>query len=313
MAPAPRRILITGANGFLGGSVLAALGEHWPEARLLALYLGGSPLAGAESLEVDLCDPDAAAVRRVRDFEPDTLYHLAGCVRGSAESLYRINLGATVGLLRSLADLASLERVLLAGSTSVYGPVPAEELPVAEGRAPDPRDDYAITKLAQELLVRDWCRERDCGALVCRISNPIGAGQGDDFFVGGLARQFAAIAAGRQESRLEVWHLAGSRDFIDVRDLAAALASLGGSSRSEILHVAGGSETPLRTVVETFQALVNRAVEVVETRPPRPDQILRQCVDVSRLRERVGGEPARRPLRETLAWMLEAAGSHKEA
>ena len=65
----------------------------------------------------DLCDPDTASVRRVRDFEPDTLYHLAGCARGNPESLYRINLGATVGLLRSLADLASLERVLLAGSS----------------------------------------------------------------------------------------------------------------------------------------------------------------------------------------------------
>ncbi len=305
---APSRILISGATGFVGSSLTEALRATWPDAALAAVYIGDRrPPHGVESLEADICELDGEDVEWIRRFNPDTVYHVAGIVRGSRELTYRVHVGGTARFLMTLEEAPAMQRVVLTSSTSVYGPVPGDELPVVEDRRLQPANDYAISKVAQELLVQDWCRRCGWNSIVCRISNPIGPGQSDAFFVGRLVRQFAAIAAGRQEPRLEVWHLAGSRDFVDIRDVSDSLAQLARVSQDVIVNVGGGQETHLVDIFETLEDLTGQKVDRVETRRPDERQIVRQNVDVGRLAGLIESHSLR-AIRETLAAMLRAAG-----
>jgi len=304
----PKRILISGATGFIGTALTQAVREQWPEAKLAAVYIGDRhPPEGVERIEADICELDEEHAQRVQKFDPDTLYHAAGVVRGSLEATYRVHVGGTARLLMALERAPSMQRVILTSSTSVYGPVPPSELPVVEDHRLEPANDYAISKLAQELVVQDWCRRCKWFGLICRISNPIGPGQSDAFFVGRLVRQFAAIASGRQEPRLEVWHLAGSRDFVDIRDVSNALARLATVSTDAVINVGGGRETLLRTVFETLEDLTRQKVDLVETRKPDEHQIVRQHVDITRLQRLIRWRTSR-SIRESLAAMLETAG-----
>ena len=310
---APQRILVSGATGFIGTALVESLLERWPEARMAAVYIGDRhPPDPIERIEADVCELDEGQIQRIAQFNPDTIYHVAGIVRGSLEATYRVHVGGTARLLMALERASqqlggSVQRVILTSSTSVYGPVPPSELPVVESRRLEPANDYAISKVSQELLVQEWCRRHGWAAVVCRISNPIGPGQSDGFFVGRLARQFAAIAAGRQEPRLEVWHLAGSRDFVDVRDVANVLADLAEVTQDAVVNVGGGRETDLRTVFETLEELTQQQVDLVETRKPDAHQIIRQEVEITRMLELVERHSPR-PLRDTLAAMLRALG-----
>jgi nucleoside-diphosphate-sugar epimerase len=304
----PRRILVTGATGFIGAELVQALRRRWPDARLAGVYIGDRhPPEGVERMEADICELGEGDIGRIRQFDPDTVYHAAGIVRGSLEATYRVHVGGTARLMMVLEPAPSMERVILTSSTSVYGPVPPADLPVMEDRRLEPANDYAISKLAQELIVQDWCRRSGWCSLICRISNPIGPGQSDAFFVGRLVRQFAAIAAGRQEPRLELWHLAGSRDFVDIRDVSDALAQLAVLSTSSVVNVGGGQETPLTEVFRTLEELTDQQVDLVETREPDEHQIVRQQVDVTRLGRLIGAQSLR-PLRESLAAMLDGVG-----
>ena len=304
----PERVLVSGATGFLGQAITTAIRAKWPGARVAGLYIGEpKPGADVEAIEADIRDLKAEDVRCIREFDPDTLYHIAGVARGDAETLYGVNVGGTAHLLAALVDAPSMQRVILAASTSVYGCVADSELPVTEDQRLEPANEYAISKLAQELLVQEWCRQNNWIALICRITNPIGPGQSDAFFVGRLVRQFAELTADDPKARLEVWHLAGSRDFIDTRDLAAAFVRLAMVSEDAVINVGSGEETDLSEVADALQSLIGKEVELVETREIDASQILRQHVDISRLQQRIG-RLERRSLRETLADMLEAAG-----
>lgn len=305
---APQRILVSGATGFIGTSLVEALRLRWPDADLAGLFIGDrQPPEDVEAIQADICALDDAQVARIQAFRPDTVYHAAGIARGTPEAMYRVHVGGTARLMMVLSRVPSMARVILTSSTAVYGPVRSADLPVVEDRALEPAGDYAVSKVSQELLVQDWCRRNGWSSIICRISNPIGPRQSEEFFVGRLVRQFAAIAAGRQEPRLEVWHLAGSRDFVDIRDVSNALARLGELSADTIVNVGGGREIELITVFETLEQLTRQKVDLVQTRAPDERQIIRQYVDVSRLRDLTGIQ-AHRPLQESLAAMLEALG-----
>jgi len=85
------------------------------------------------------------------------------------------------------------------------------------------------------------------------------------------------------------------------------MARLATVSTDAVINVGGGQETQLITVFRTLEELTNQQVDLVETRKPDEHQIVRQQIDVSRLGRLIATQPLR-PLRESLAAMLEAAG-----
>jgi nucleoside-diphosphate-sugar epimerase len=176
-------VLVTGASGFLGRAVVAALLRTGHRVR--ALVRPGADLSAlgwgtdVHVHRADLCSsPDLGeAFSKI-----DVLVHLAALMRGDERAIVETAVTGTQRLLEAMA-LTPVKRLVLASSFSVYdwsavGDVLTEGSPLESGRLEE-RDAYAIAKTRQEELVRRMSREHGWDLIVLRPAAIWGPGHLD--------------------------------------------------------------------------------------------------------------------------------------
>jgi nucleoside-diphosphate-sugar epimerase len=325
------KLLLTGAQGFVGRYVTAAALRQHPEAEILCLGRSG-PLPGAFShtlaidggiraplpaeLATTLRDPrfrymacsilDVPQLTRIlREFQPDCILHLASGLRDDTnETLIVTNIQGTATLLSSVvaAQLSARPQVVLGSSGGVYGRFSEDRLPLAETSACEPADIYSVTKLAAEHIGRVLGRTHDIPVSVARIFNVIGPGQDERHVAGRFARELHARE--RRGGEITVGQLSTTRDFIDVRDVADALLLLCARAAPDcIYNVASGTETPIRTVLDLMLRRSGfTGVYHSSAAHTRASDVPRHCGDITSLR-RLGFEP-RVSLEQSVADLL---------
>jgi len=284
-----RRLLLTGAGGFVGRHVLAASSN-------------GGPFA-----EWDISSPpgvwdirDASDVQRlVSDVRPDAVLHLAAqsFVPRSFEDpheTFAINLGGTLNLLIALRATGFDGRMLFVSSGDVYGRVPEEDLPVDESRIPEPRSPYGVSKIAAEQLCLQWHRTEGLDAMIARPFNHVGPGQDARFVLPALARQVVAIAEGRRPPVIEAGDIDTTRDFTDVRDVVGAYAAMLGRGKPGATYLIGtGQERRVRDLLRAMCESCGIAPEIrQDPARMRPSEQRRMAADATRLRQDTGWSPS---------------------
>ena len=300
------RVLVTGAGGFVGPHLRAALDsaghEVWCTDRTLAI--------APQQIPCEMTDADGvrALVERVR---PDAVVHLAGLSSvaysfAHPQEVLQVNLGVACNLLEALRHAAPRARVLLVGSAEQYGAVPEAEQPIGEAQPFRPTSPYAVSKVAQEYMALQYAATYELDVVLARSFNHSGPGQTDRFVLPAFARQIVAAERGTGETVLRVGNLEVRRDFLDVRDVVRAYAAiLERGVAGEAYNVCRGEAYRVRDLLDTML----RAARVplrVETDPARlrAGEIPVLCGDPSRLRARTGWEP-RLKMDDTLRDLLD--------
>jgi GDP-4-dehydro-6-deoxy-D-mannose reductase len=249
------RVLVTGAQGFVGGRLLP---------RLVAA--GHTPIG--VDLEVDVGDPGAMA-RSVRSAEPDAAIHLAALsfVPDSYRdplATFRVNFLGVRNLLEAVAAHAAGARVLVVSTGNVYG-VAKPPAPPFDERAPlCPGSPYARAKAAADLLARGYAA-RGLDVVRVRPFNHTGRGRPESFVESSFAKQIVEIALGIRRPRIEVGNLDAVRDFLDVEDVVGAyLRLLDRSVPAGLYNVASGVGRSVREVLGSLLALAGVAESEVE-------------------------------------------------
>jgi GDP-4-dehydro-6-deoxy-D-mannose reductase len=227
-----RRILITGASGFVGRHLLRQIQEQQRDGWLVSgWYLKDAPrdLPSTHWMAVDLQAPEAVAAS-VRNVRPTHIIHLAAIadVGGSfanARATWSANVMGTLNLLEALREHAPDAALLMVSSSEVYGDAFTTGVALDESAPMLPQNPYAASKAAAELLARTYAK-RGLKLVIARPFNHIGPGQSEQFAVSAFARQLARIEAGLQVPELSVGNLDARRDFTDVRDIVRAYLAL---------------------------------------------------------------------------------------
>ncbi|MGE4459787.1 GDP-mannose 4,6-dehydratase [Stenotrophomonas acidaminiphila] len=291
-----RRVLVTGASGFVG--------RH---------LMGAAAFAGVEFAtlqNVDIRDRSALQAE-VASIRPDHVIHLAAqsFVPRSFEDpagTLEINLMGTLHLLQALDSVGFSGRLLYVSSGDVYGAVHESQLPVTEQHPPAPRNPYAVSKLSAELLCLQWHRSNSLDVVVARPFNHVGPGQDAAFVVPALAAQVVAIARGQRAPVIRAGDIDVTRDFTDVRDIVAGYARLlvsGTSGRT--YQLCSGVERSVRGILERLLAL--KAVDAEIEQDPskfRPAEQRRMVADNTWVSRDTGWLPAI-PWEKTLQDIIE--------
>ena len=274
------KLLLTGANGFVGRHAQAAL--------------PCTPLPKG----LDLRDR-AALTAAVAAIQPDAVLHLAAqsFVPASFEDpreTFDINLYGTLNLLEALHGARFKGRMLFVGSGDTYGQVPEAALPVREDQPLRPRNPYAVSKVAAEALCHQWSQTSAFEIIMVRPFNHIGPGQSSRFAIADFARQVMEIRRGRRAPILQVGDLDVTRDFTDVRDVVRAYGTLLERGRNGgVYNVCSGREYRLRDLLGQLLALagVDATVEQEPTRLRHAEQ-RRMVASFEALYRDTGWQPA---------------------
>ena len=192
------RALVTGATGFVGRYLIAALQESGYET-----FACGGP-NDTEALPIDLLD--LASLRAALELgRPQIVFHLAASTFvpdsiASPMATYMTNVRGTANLAQAVReyknDTGANVRLLFTSSAEVYGLQPPESYPLRESVAPSPANPYAASKAAAEMLLLGEARSFGLDVVIARAFNHIGPGQSDRFVIANFAKQLAKIAAG---------------------------------------------------------------------------------------------------------------------
>ena len=180
-------VLVTGSTGFLGTAVVERLLAHGvSRIRCFARPSSNTGrIATLASAYPDRVEVTVGNLQSVADIERalvgvDTVYHLAGGMRGAPAGIFLDTVVASKRLLEAI-ESSPVRRLVLASSLSVYGlaDVPADRLvDESTGLEPHPerRDPYACAKLRQELIVQEHAARAGLELVILRPGTLYGRG-----------------------------------------------------------------------------------------------------------------------------------------
>jgi UDP-glucuronate 4-epimerase len=289
------RIGVTGAAGFLGSHVCE---------RLLA---GGHEVLGVDAFtrfySRELKEANVAGLRRAPGFElaecnllgapglPDALRgldvvcHLAGRpgVRRGSPAVYEAGNVRTTEAVMAAAGRCGVRRVLLASSSSVYGPAAGR---VSEDHPLHPLSHYGRSKRRAERVARRLARRHGIELVILRYFTVYGPRQRPDM---AFARFMAAAVAGEPMPVLGDGRQV--RDFTYVGDAAAATAlAVSRGVPGRIYNVAGGRPATLEYAFAALGEHLGRT-PVLERRPADGRDPRSTAADLSRARADLGWAP----------------------
>lgn len=319
MASAPtavpvKRVLVTGASGFVGRRLMPRLTSAGHD----AIGLTG-PDADPGPLQVDLTDAEAtrAAFAALR---PDVVVHLAAMssvgVGGSQpDEVWRANFDGARSVAMAARALQRDVRMIFASSGEVYGRR-FNEGPCDETAPLAPMSAYARSKAASEFELEDGARE-GLTVTTLRLFNHTGPGQDTRFVAPSFAAQIAAAdRAGGGE--ILVGNLDAMRDFSDVDDVIGAyLAVVAGADEPglpfEVYNVGSGRLLAIRDLLDILVRQSGADVRVViDPARLRPSDVARAEGRFDKIAARFGWR-ATTPFETTAAalysWHRDPAGS----
>ncbi len=241
------KCLVTGATGFIGRRLVAALSQSGWQVNALSRH-GGQVCAGTSAEALDL---ETAQVPSVLLTGVDVVFHLAGLAhtRGNPQEYEALNHRAVVRLAQQAAQLG-VRHFIFVSSVKAMGPAPADGHRRSENDITPPTDPYGLSKFKAE---RALLRELDSGPMAITVLRPAlvyGAP-----VRGNLALLWRAARLGCLRPPN-----AGGRSLIALQDLVSLLVQIGFAPASgQRCYIACSEESySTRRIYDLMRSAQNR-------------------------------------------------------
>lgn len=307
------KVLVTGADGFIGSHLTERLVAEGHDVRALCLYnsfgswgwLDESPIR--DKIEVVLGDIRDQHFCRNLTKGVDTVYHLAALIAipfsYHAPDLY-IQTNVVGSSNMGLAALESgVKRFIHTSTSEVYGT--AKYVPINEAHPLQPQSPYSASKIGADSMVMSYFNAFQLPVTIARPFNTYGPRQSARAIIPTLISQ---MASGMREIR--VGDLRPTRDLNYVSDTCDGLICIGRAEGllGQTVNIGSNYEVTMQEVFETIRDILNvDAKPVVEVERLRPEnsEVFRLWCDNSKIKEMTSFVPAvnlRSGIEKTVEW-----------
>ncbi|MEU8763918.1 GDP-mannose 4,6-dehydratase [Streptomyces sp. NPDC048659] len=311
-----RTVLVTGAEGFIGSTLVDLLVARGARVRALVHY---KPYAEKGHLARYLADPDGPVEMWAGDLRDagrisdaaagcDTVFHLAALIgipySYAAPGAYTATNVVGTQHVAEACRRHGVRRLVHTSTSEVYGT--ARTVPISEDHPLQPQSPYSASKIGADMTALSFHHAFELPVAVVRPFNTYGPRQSARAVIPTILSQ---LHAGSREVRLG--SLAPTRDFTYVTDTAEGFLAVAGCDRAigEVVNLGSGREISVGDLATELIAASGRDARVVEDPArlrPGGSEVMRLLSDNSRAREWAGWAPRvslREGLRRTSEWV----------
>lgn len=310
------KVLVTGADGFIGSHLVEELVKKGYEVRAFVYYnsfntwgwldtLPGSVMEHVEIFQGDIRDPNGV---RVAMQEAEAVFHLAALIAipfsyHSPDTYVDTNIKGTLNVLQAARELGT-RRVLITSTSEVYGTaqyVPIDEKHPFQGQSP-----YSATKIGADRLAESFYRSFNLPVTIVRPFNTYGPRQSARAVIPTVITQ---LLAGKTEIKLG--SLTPTRDFNYVKDTANGFISIFESDQTigEEINIATQKEISIGTLAEELIRQINPGAQIIcdeQRLRPEKSEVNRLLGCNAKIRELTKWQPMytlEQGLAETIAFL----------
>lgn len=317
---AGRRVLVTGAGGFIGSHLTERLVRAGADVRAMVRYNGRSDIGMLADVESDIRQSldivyaditDPFVVRRSVS-GCDTVFHLAALIAipysyVAPASYVATNVTGTLNVLEAARDL-DVRRVVHTSTSETYGT--ALYTPIDERHPLQPQSPYSATKIGADSLAESFYRSFGVPVATIRPFNTYGPRQSARAVIPTIAAQ---VVAGRE--KILLGDLSPVRDLTYVSDTAAGFMAVAAADAciGQVTNIGNGKGITIGDLARLIAEVAGRAhMDIVEDsqrlRPPQ-SEVFELIASVEKARERCGWKP-KVHLRDGLARVVDYVRSN---
>jgi len=319
-----KKVLVTGADGFIGSHLTESLLEKGYEVKAFSYYnsfnswgwLDTLPKEKLDEIEVftgDIRDPNGV---RTAMQGVDAVFHLAALIAipfsyHSPDSYVDTNIKGTLNVLQAARDL-DLERVLVTSTSEVYGT--AQYVPIDEHHPFQGQSPYSATKIGADRLAESFYRSFELPVSIVRPFNTYGPRQSARAVIPTIITQ---LLAGHETIRLG--SLTPTRDFNYVKDTAAGFIAIAQSQQTigEEINIATQQEISIGDLAKEIISQINPKANIVceqERLRPQKSEVNRLLGSNEKIRKLTDWKQQytfAQGIEETIAWIREHMDRYK--
>ncbi len=309
-----KKVLVTGADGFIGSHLTEMLVDKGYNVKALSQYNSFNNWGWLENIncknDIDIIPGDIRDPHFCKNITKDVeiIFHLAALIAIpfsyiSPESYVETNIKGTLNICQAAKE-NGITRLIHTSTSEVYGT--AKYVPIDEKHLLQPQSPYSATKIAADAMAMSFYNSFDLPVTIARPFNTYGPRQSARAIVPTIITQ---IASGKKEIKLG--DISPTRDFNYVKDCCRGFIMLAESNKTigETINIGSNSEISIEQVLNLIKELMSSNVTFMSENQrlrPKKSEVFRLLCDNKKIKDLVGYKPQvdiRDGLKKTIDWI----------